>query len=126
VGRFRSPSRLGGITCLLVLFFLMGCTSSRPNPEQSAMAATNRAEQAKSHAATASQKAEQAAAEAQAASVRVQRAAKDVKATADRIEALSIRLMAWLHAHSRHRVGRRDRHHKKPKREADPLQPLGM
>jgi hypothetical protein len=125
VGRFGSPSRLGGITRLLVLFFLMGCASSQPNPEQSAMAA-NRAEQANSHAATASQKAEQASAEAQAASVRVQRAAKDVKATADRIEALSIKLMAWLHAHSRHRVGRRNRHHKKPKREADPLQPLGM
>jgi hypothetical protein len=62
----------------------------------------------------AGQKAEQASAEAQAASVRVQRTAKDVKATADRIQALSIKLMAWLHAHSRHRVGSCDRYYKKP------------
>ncbi len=99
-----------GLTSVILFLLLSGCSSSQPSPEQRAVSAANRADQAAARAQSASQTAQQAAASAQAAAGRVAQAASDAKAAADRAEAIAARTMASVPAHRARRVGRR---HKK-------------
>lgn len=107
----RSPTRcwsrlIAASGLLVALTFVIGCSSSQPDPAERAVNAANRADSAAARADAASQKASQAAAQAQAAASRVEQAAADSKAAADRAEAIAAKTMSGAPRHIRHH-----RHH---------------
>ena len=105
----KSCKLVGLAGAVLALSLMAGCSSNEPTPEQRAVNAANRADQAASRAQAASQTAQQAAASSQAAAARVTQAAADAKAAADRAEAIAARTMATPRAR---KLGLYRHHHK--------------